>query len=77
MNVKKVIFKIKIIIILKLEGKKMLVEQKKEKEFCPICGFIIEENDYIYRHKGPSGYKCSNCGFFELIVENQYSIHHY
>ncbi len=55
----------------------MLVEQKKEKEFCPICGFNIEENDYIYRHKGPSGYKCSNCGFFELIVENQYSIHHY
>ena len=57
----------------------MLLEQEKKEEFCPICGFKIEESSYIYRHKAPSGYKCSNCGetvdeFYLLKADNNLEI---
>ncbi|MFX1573869.1 MAG: hypothetical protein ACFFB0_14065 [Promethearchaeota archaeon] len=45
------------------------MEEKEVKEFCPKCGSILEDNNYIYRHKAPSGYKCYKCGYFEFYSE--------
>lgn len=47
----------------------MLVEKKDYLKLCPKCGSELEENNYIYRHKAPSGYQCSNCGFYEFYEE--------
>jgi len=54
---------------IKLEEVSMLVEKEDYLNFCPNCGSELEESNYIYRHKAPSGYRCSNCGFFEFYEE--------
>jgi len=53
-----------------LEEVSMLIEKKDYLRFCSNCGSELEENNYIYRHKAPSGYRCSNCGFYEFYEEN-------
>jgi len=52
-----------------LEEVSMLVEKEDYLNSCPNCGSELEESNYIYRHKAPSGFFCSNCGFYEFYEE--------